>query len=42
MTQQSHSCVYIQKNPQNTILKRYMYHNVHNRIIYNSQDMEAT
>ena len=42
MTQQFHFCIYIQKNPKNTNLKRYMHPNVHSSIIYNSHDMEAT
>ena len=29
------------KSLKNTNLKRYMHHNVHSSIIYNSQDMEA-
>ena len=39
MIQQPHSWVYMQRN---TNLKRYMHSNVHNSIIYNKQDMEAT
>ena len=39
--QQSHSRAYIKKKkPSN--LKRYMHPRVHSRIIYDSQDTEAT
>ena len=34
--------IYQNKTKQNTNLKRYMHLNVHNNIIYNCQDMEAT
>ena len=42
MIQQLHCWVYIWKKNENTNLKRNMHSNIHNSIIYNSQDMEAT
>ena len=42
MTQQFHSWVCMQKNPQNSYSKRYMHFNVHSSITYNCQDVEAT
>ena len=40
--QKFHSWVYIQKNPQNTNLKRYMHPNIHRRIIYNYKKKKKT
>ena len=41
MTQQFHSA-YIPEKNKNINLKRYMHPNVHNSVICNCQDMEAT
>ena len=43
MIQQLHCWVYIRKKKnENTNLKKNMHCNIHNSIIYNSQDMEPT
>ena len=41
LTQQSHFCKYIQRNP-NTNSKEHKHPDVHCSIIYNHQDMEAS
>lgn len=41
MIQQFHCWLYTQKN-ESRDMKRYLYNHVHNRIIYNSQKVEAT